>query len=298
MRSTNLKEKTMAPRLALVVTLLGLCLISFAESPKQEAAAAAQTRDAGAALNHPDATFQFAYNFASGSGNTYLGYCVTVNGNITYLETPSGHAHIGGEAEFSSFGEGYGICNASPGITQYYDWAGFGDSGNWDTPILLGKTATSVKIARTTSDGIWTLTQTIALVATTPAIKITMQLKNNTTVDRSAFLVRYADADADATYLNNLDATQNTAAAWNPLGSLETVHGHNYGLLLQNVGTPKFAYWQGFAPNTPNPPNACAYAYYAPGNTSIQTNGSLVMGYEDTIAHKGSKTVILTYRGM
>jgi hypothetical protein len=298
MRSTNTKEKTMATRLVMVVTLLSLCLISFAESPKQEAAAAAKTRDAGAALNHPDATFQCAYSFASGSGNTYLDYCVTVNGNITYLETPKGHAHIGGEGEFSSFGEGYGICNGSPEITEYHDWAGFGDSGNWNAPVLMSHTATSVKIARTTSDGIWTLTQTITLVAATPAIKITMQLKNNTAVDRSAYLVRYADADADATFLNNLDATQNTAAAWNPLGSLESTYGHNYGLLLQNVGTPTFGYWQGFAPSTPNPPNACAFAYYAPGSTLIQINGSLVMSYVDTIAHKGSKTAILTYRGM
>jgi hypothetical protein len=240
-------------------------------------------------------TIECSYTFTSGSGNTYLNFCVTVNGNITYLETPQGHAHIGGNGELSSFGEGYGICNVNPSAVEYHDYAGFGDSGNWQSPILLSKTATSVKIGRTTSDGVWTLTQTITLDATAPSIKIAMALKNNTHLPRTVYLLRYADVDADSSFTNNFDATLNAAAGWNSQGP---ANSPSFGLQLQNVGESHFGYWSAFAQNIPQGPNTCAFAGNAPGGAPlIGIDGSVEMVYADTLAGKITKTANITYRG-
>jgi hypothetical protein len=286
-------------KLALALTVLAFCSVSFAESPKlkkvklQQEASATKKAAARAALPGPLSTILCSYTFVSGSGNTYLKYCVTANGNITYLETPFGHAHIGGNGELSSFGEGYGICNESP-AAEYHDYAGFGDSGNWGPPALLSLTATSVKIARSTSDLNWTLTQTITQMAgANPSIKIVLALKNNQAVSKVAYLVRYADVDADAQFLNNFDATQNSAAGWNSHG----VNDFSYGLQLQNVGTPHFGYWNGFAQNIANGPNACAFAFNSPGTVITATDGSVVMAYVGPVPAGGTKTATVTYRG-
>jgi hypothetical protein len=263
-------------------------------NPQQEAAAAAAKSVTRAALASPSATILCSYTFVSGSGNNYLQYCVTANGNITYLETPFGHAHIGGNAELSSFGEGYGICNESP-AQNYYDYAGFGDTGNWGPPTLLSLTATSVKIARSTSDLNWTLTQTITQIAgPNPSIKILMALKNNQAVSKVAYLVRYADVDADAQFLNNFGATQNSAAGWN---EHDPATGFSYGLQLQNVGTPHFGYWDAFAQNVPQGPNACAFAFNSPGTVITATDGSVVMAYVGPVPAGGTKTATVSYRG-
>jgi len=206
-------------RLVLALTVLAWCSVSFAETPSgknvnpelQAADAAAQQAATQTISASPLATTLCSYGFVSGSGNAYIGYCVSVNGNIVQLATPQGHEQIA--VAGAAIGEGYGICNASPGVVEYHDWAGGGDSGNWLSPTLVSLTATSVKIARTTSDGIWTLTQTISTMASTSSIKVVMTLKNNTAVARVAYLARYADVSADGRFLNTLDSTQNSAAA-------------------------------------------------------------------------------------
>jgi hypothetical protein len=138
--------------------------------------------------------------------------CVTANGNITQLETPQFHEHIAA----GIFGEGYGICDATSG-TEYFDYADFGDSANWGPPTLVTQSATLVKIVRTTADGAWTLTQNVTMVpGASPTVKIAMALKNNTTIDRIAFLMRYADVDANSSFINSLGATSNSAFGWDP----------------------------------------------------------------------------------
>jgi hypothetical protein len=47
-----------------------------------------------AASNSPTAIQTCYWTFTSGSGNTYLSYCITPNANITYLETPHGYVQI------------------------------------------------------------------------------------------------------------------------------------------------------------------------------------------------------------
>ena len=122
-----------------------------------------------------------------------------------------------------------------------------------------------VKIARTTSDGIYTLTMTFTKVTgTTPYAKITMALKNNTAVARDVYLIRWADIDPwDATssgsFLESFDSTINAAWGYEALDYT----GANYaghGLMLENLGVPNVTSgWGGYnlAINSP-PTDVCA----------------------------------------
>lgn len=281
-------------KLVLALTVLALCSVSFAGgpnlkevNPQQEAAAAATKQTAAQAAPHsPLATTVCSFGFSSGANNTSLLYCVTANGNIPSIVTPLGQQLIS-----SATGEGYGICNESP-ATVYYDY-GYIDSGNWNAPILLSSSATSVKIARTTSDGVWTLTQTITQSAGTASIKVAMTLKNNTGEARVAYLVRYADVDVDGVVNNIFDATQNSAMGW-----LSNVTIHPFGLLLQNVGTSPFSYSEGFVQKIYNAPNPCAFAFNSTGGAAINIDGSLVMAYVTSVPAHGSKTATMSYKGL
>src|SRR5215470_18153184 len=75
------------------------------------------------------ATKNCTYNFQSGTGNTFLHFCVTVNGNIPVITTPDG------DPQLASDGEGYGLC-ATRTATRYEDY-GVSDTGNWKAPTLL-----------------------------------------------------------------------------------------------------------------------------------------------------------------
>jgi hypothetical protein len=154
----------------------------------------------------PDATTTCSFNFSTGTGNKFMKYCVTANGNIVQFESPSGHEYINS----GTIGEGYAFCNYDSS-TQYYDFAGYGDSGNWKAPVTVSSSATNVKISRTTTDGIFTLTQTIAQNSGNVLAQITMALKNNTTTPRHIGLLRYADVDVDGFTSNSFDYTYRTA---------------------------------------------------------------------------------------
>ncbi|HTT22750.1 MAG TPA: hypothetical protein VMG82_27725 [Candidatus Sulfotelmatobacter sp.] len=206
----------------------------------------------------PPSTETCTYNFTvPGKLNSYLSFCVTVNGNIVSLQSPSGFDQIaqGGAAE------GYGICDASTGVS-YYDWAYF-DSGTWGAPVLVSSTASAVKIARTTTDGLWTLTQTIAKQAgVQPFAKITMALKNNTGIAKTAYLVRYADIDpaaspfTDTNFAESFDSSQ--YGAWG-YAALNNSLGHApLGVMLEEIGQPNVPYgFEGIAQKTSGAPNAC-----------------------------------------
>ena len=116
-----------------------------------------QVQARAAAILSPAATDICASTFTSGSGQTFLKFCVTVNGNITQLESPSGTEFI----REGSFAEGYGVCDVNAN-KQYYDYADGGDSGNWGAPVITqpgGANTFPLTIKRTTTDGLFTLTQ-------------------------------------------------------------------------------------------------------------------------------------------
>lgn len=237
------------------------------------------------------ATTQCTYNFASGIGNTRLVFCVTVNGNIAQIETPEGIHWI------STNGEGYGICdqNAPMNYTDY----GVSDTGNWNSSTLVSKTTSSVKIARTTSDGHWTLTQTITKVSKTSSISVVMALTNNQAIADTAYLVRFANAylnDANNGGTNLWVATVNSGLVFTDNNDLN-FGAPNYGLILQNVGTPPFFFWNGIAQNVSSGPNACAFAFNDSGGGNISGTGSIEVAYVGNFAAGQTLTANLTYRG-
>lgn len=58
----------------------------------QEAALEAKHQYVGALS--PDATTTCTYTFTSGTGNAYMKYCVTKNGNIVQFQSPMGQEFI------------------------------------------------------------------------------------------------------------------------------------------------------------------------------------------------------------
>jgi hypothetical protein len=210
-----------------------------------------------------------AYTFTSGSGASYLQFCVTENGNIVEFNSPEGVEQI----RQGAYGEGYGICDFNRS-TAYYDFAGDGNSGNWDAPLLISHNATLVKIARTTSDGVWTLTQTISMVpGAKPYAKVLMALKNNAPPiccgGEGAYLMRWADADPDHAdpshggdgFLEDFDRTLDSA--WGYIPFADTASGNDYyGLMIQNDGNaiPPSAgvLGNGVAEDSDGAPNVCA----------------------------------------
>src|SRR5205823_11600545 len=87
---------------------------------------------------------------------------------------------------------------------------------NWGATAVSFPNAATAKFVRTTTDGIWTLTQTIKRInasASGPgSAKVTMAVKNNS-VSRDIFLVRHADVDAGGSLSDNFDQSQDAAFA-------------------------------------------------------------------------------------
>jgi len=241
------------------------------------------------------ATSTCSYSFTvPGQLNSFLSYCVSVNGNIVSLQSPNGFDFIAQ----GGVGEGYGVCDVSTGIS-YYDWA-YADSGTWSAPVLVSSSATAVKIARTTTDGLWTLTQTITKQAgVQPFAKITMALKNNTAITKEAYLVRYADVDpasgpfTDTNFLESFDSSQ--YAAWGYGALNNSVGDFSLGLMLAEIGQPNVPYgFEGFAQNTSAGPDPCnPGANYAGYQASV--DGSVELFWVLQLAAQKTGTVNAKY---
>ncbi len=261
---------------------LSLVTLATAQQASQETAAARQAAiDAKQqyVVDSPNATVVCSFNFSANSGNKFIKYCVTKNGNITQFESPSGNEYISHAPQ----GEGYGLCNFDT-ATQYFDYAGYGDSGNWQAPATVSSSATNVKIARTTTDGIFTLTQTIALNKGTASATVTMAIKNNTTISRHIGLLRYADVDAGGFTGNAFDFTSRTAFGYNQMG---------FGLQLIYV-SGAFSNG-GFSQFVPGGPNPCQIFTNVSGPLA-NTDGSIFLQYDIQLGSKASKTMVVSYK--
>ena len=226
-----------------------------------------------------------SFTFTSGTKETFLKYCVTANGNITQFESPAGFEHIA----VGEVAEGYGVCDGTSGVS-YFDYADDGATANWDAPTLLSRDAASVQIARNTSDGIWTLIQTVTQIRGTSSVNVAMTLKNNSAEDRLVFFLRYADVDAAGVFNNNLDGTSESAFGWNSAGV------QSFGLVMRNVGNTPFAH-AGFAQPISSGPSPCKAMAHASRMPVIATDGSIVMFYNMFIRHGVAKTITINYRG-
>jgi hypothetical protein len=278
-------------KLFLAVIVLSLSSLTFAGTlnatpdNNQQQTAPGQQKAADAQAPHSIlASGTCAFNFSSGSNNTFLSYCVSANGNVFNLVTPVNQQQLFGR-------EGYGICDINSN-TEYFDYGLTGDTTNWQAATVLSHTATKVKIARTTSDGIWTLTQTIAQIPSSSSVKVTMALKNNTGVSREVQLSRFADIDAGGLTHSVLDATINDAMIFNSVG-----RGNSFGLALQNVGTSPFTYL-GFVQNTSAPLLPCTPFTHQVIGPIVNTDGAGVMTYVITIPARATKTVNVGYKGL
>lgn len=271
-------------RILCAIAILALSFVTMANAQAgrtQDAAAQQAALDAKQQyiVSGVDATVVCSFTFSANTGNKFIKYCVTKNGNITQFESPSGNDYI----SLSPQGEGYGLCNFDT-ATQYFDYAGYGDTGNWQAPTTVSSSATSVKIARTTTDGIFTLTQTISLNKGTSSATVTMALKNNTTTSRHIGLLRYADVDAGGFAGNSFDYTSRTAFGYNQMG---------FGLTLQYV-SGAFSNG-GFSQAIPGGPNPCQIFTHVAGPLS-NTDGSVFLQYDMQLASKATKTVVVSYK--
>jgi hypothetical protein len=270
----------------LAVTILFASIASLAQvqdarrnDPVLEQAASDAKQQYISPSTSSDATSTCSYNFTSGSGNTYLKYCVTKNGNIVQFQSPSGTQYI----SKSPAGEGYGFCDYGPS-TQYYDYAGYGDSGNWQSSTKVSSSSTSVKISRKTMNGNFTLTQTIAQNAGSALAQITMALENNTSSTRHISLMRYADVDAEGFKSNSFDYTLRTA-----FGYIEDGKG------LQLRFSSGSALNGGITQDIPGGPNPCQPFLHELGPISGM-DGSITMDFDMMIPAHSSKTVVVEYK--
>jgi hypothetical protein len=231
-----------------------------------------------------------AYNFYSGKGSAYWTFCVTQNGNIPSIVMPVGIQLIG------PYSEGYGICDE--GSQNYTDY-GVSDTGNWGPSTLVSQTTTSVKITRTTSDGNWTLTQTITQNAHTPSITVVMALTNNQSTNQTATLLRFVEAQPPNSPNNSLSTLGYYGAVTWALQSQEP----DYGLMLTNTGFPmQFLEIAPIVQTVVTGPDACApFANNAGeiwGSALGENLGTLEIVYQGYVKAHKTNTVTLTYLGL
>ena len=290
------------------LTLLALCSLSVAAASDTAGAnqlrAAAERTESNAAQVMPitdAATATCAFTFTSGANDSFLKFCVTSNGNVVQMETPLGHEHI----KHGVPGEGYGLCDTNTN-TEYFDYSFFGDSPNWGVPTVVSQAPSNVRIARTTLDGIWTLIQTFTQVpGTSPSVRVTMAVRNNSTIDRTVFLMRYVDADPNHVFDSPMGATSNSAFAWDQTVLANIGLRGNFGLMLQgdalaqqhfpDLGPQAFIESNTFS----DPPPPCnPYKNFVSGTPLPDGKAWLVVIYELGVPPKSSKTVTVNYKGL
>ena len=170
-----------------------------------------------------------------------------------------------------------------------YDYAVFA-TGNWGATVVSVPNATTRKFVRLTNDGIWQLTQTIKQIKATAmgpgSVKITMALKNLTGIARDAFLLRFADVDANATFGNDeFDFTLNSAFGSEP--------GFSFGLGLTN-NTFTFLH-EAFTQDTSGGPDPCDPTTNFNAGPFVG-DGSLGHIYGISVPAGATKTVNMTYK--
>jgi hypothetical protein len=253
-----------------LTTFFALCLT----------AATAQTQTPYVGTLSPDSTSTCTYNFTSGSGNAFIKYCVTKNGNILQFQSPKGQTYM---PSTSPMGEGYGFCNFDS-QTGYYDYADYGDSGNWEPSAKVSSSKDSVVISRKTADGNFTFVQTITLVPPDILAQVQMKITNNSDSSAHIGLLRYAYIDIDNVNEESFDNTLRTA-----FGLLN----NSYGLTLRYAAGGVLN--GGFVQNVPYGPDPCQPFFNVVGPLTAQ-EGSLMMQYDIKMAGKSSSTVIVQYR--
>jgi hypothetical protein len=265
--------------------ILSVTSVALAQEPVQPNA---RTITVEADSSHATQTCQVTYS--SGTIYTSTQLCVTVNGNIPQFS-------VRGEKLFPPAGnaadlEGYGFCDLTTGV-RYMDYAAY-DNDMWNASTLQ-QNGNTVTVTRTTADGNWQLTQTIVNVpATASAVgsaKVTMKLKNLSSIGRSVNLLRYAAENVNGGK-NDFNATQFTASGQFPYGA---------GLMLSVNSFPTGFGEEAYVQNIQSGPDPCAPLTFEEPTLPYVGFGSIVAEWEmantKKIAPGGAAAVISTYRG-
>lgn len=249
------------------------------------AAASGQNWQPSHSAAHPDST-NCQSTYKSGSNFTYFEFCVTANGNIAELQSPAGFEHI----RVGGSGEGYGVCDSANKV-RYYDYAA-GDSGNWKNAVITqpgGPNTFPLKVTRTSSDGLFTLTQTFTRNAGERIIKISMALKNNSTTSRTFTLLRFANVNANngdgGDFKNEIDSGIDAAWAYNL---------QQYGVRLSTV--PTSIEHAGFVDDTNDGPDPCNPSASSPPGQPFFGDGSVVVAYVIALSPGKSSTAAVEYK--
>lgn len=266
---------------SLLLAVIAFAAYGFAQSaPSPGALAQRVQKDAQVA---PLGTDVCQSTFTSGSGVSYMVFCTTQNGNISKFESPQGWNQL-----FHG-GEGYGVCDQTDYNSPigYYDWGIYGSSGLQDPVITQpnGPNSFPLTVTRTSADGVWTLKQVFSRNVTTPAVKITMTLKNNTGVTRQLYLERFADVDADgAPGYNFFD--DDKYGAWGYT---------DHGLTMRATTNPVFSVGGIVPPSAPDPCHVNNFkATPYEGDAATFYEWDFTIG--NALAPGASKTVVLEYR--
>ena len=201
------------------------------------ASALAQKSQDGQAAPLGSTACQSTFTSGNANGISYMKFCTTQNGNVAKFESPVNFDQL------YQGGEGYGVCDRTNNANvRYYDWGVYGDSG-WQASQITqpnGPNTFPLTITRTTADGVWTLKQVFSRNTTTPAVKVTMTLTNNSAVTRQVYLERFADVDADGYSVNWFDGTGFAASGRSVFGLMMrhlTIDGIALGGYIVPAGT-------------------------------------------------------------
>ena len=164
--------------------------------------------------------------FESGAGATYLKVCVSGDGTLEEFQSPAGYQQLPVAADNK---EGYALCSGTRvlGYDAGLDESGFGPA----TIIQPGGVGTfPLSIVRTTTDGVFQLTQAFTRDTGEKDFTVAMTVKNLSAASVSAVkLTRYFNGDIDNTGADDLyDRTLDTV--WGTQGPA----GHGLGLFAKS----------------------------------------------------------------
>ena len=147
------------------------------------------------------------YAFPGTAGTHQYQWCISVDGNLHWLESPFGVEHFGGAA-----GEGYAVC--TPSVVHGYD-VGFAASGFGPSTVVSGCGSPidmPCVIARDTIDGHFRLVQAFTHNKGNREITIGHELTNlaSTPVD-GVVLSRSFNANMNNAYFNVGDISRRSA---------------------------------------------------------------------------------------
>lgn len=161
--------------------------------------------------------------FTSGSGMSFLKVCITVNGNISWLESPAGFVHIKSR-------EGYAVCSVNSGTLTVHGFDVNTAAEGWGAPIVSDNKRI---ITRTSLGGMVQLKQTFTVVPTGPGVDVKMEIKNLSPVVLDEVAVtRYFDGDIDGSTTNMYDQIP----SWSVWGR------YLHGLMLSPAPTPSHGF--------------------------------------------------------